>query len=234
MINEIMPSYVALIFGATTLLTLLLFYLAIQKAIGAAKAKQIGLGLVAWLVLQMLLSINLIYLDTIGNMPPLFPLTGFLPLLLLMIFLFSSNAGKIFIDRLPLFDLTLLSVVRIPVEIVLWLLFVYHTIPEAMTFEGRNFDILAGITAPLIAYFGFKNGTINRQLLLGWNIIGLLLLLNIIFHAVLSFPSFMQQMAFDQPNVGLLYFPFIWLPSFVAPVVLFGHLASIRQLWKNN
>ena len=178
----------------------------------------------------MLLSYNLVYINTIGNIPPLFPLLGFLPLLLLMIFLFSSAQGKNFIDRLPLRDLTILSVVRIPVEIGLWYLFIHHTIPEVMTFEGRNFDILAGITAPLVAYFGFTNGRLNKGLLLGWNIIGLMLLLNIIFHAVLSFPTFMQQIAFDQPNVGLLYFPFIYLPSFVAPLVLFSHLVSIRQL----
>ncbi|HVF96549.1 MAG TPA: hypothetical protein VM871_04480, partial [Flavisolibacter sp.] len=38
--------------------------------------------------------------------------------------------------------------------------------------------------------------------------------------------------AFDQPNIAVLYFPFIWLPSFIVPVVLLSHLVCIRQLLK--
>jgi hypothetical protein len=39
----------------------------------------------------------------------------------------------------------------------------------------------------------------------------------------------MQQIALDQPNRGVTFFPFIWLPSVIVPIVLFCHLAS---LWK--
>jgi hypothetical protein len=46
-----------------------------------------------------------------------------------------------------------------------------------------------------------------------------------------SLPHFpFQQFAFDQPNIAVLYFPFIWLPSCVVPLVLLSHLAAIRQL----
>ena len=34
---------------------------------------------------------------------------------------------------------------KILLGIILWQLFLYQMIPELMTFEGRNFDILAGI-----------------------------------------------------------------------------------------
>ena len=40
--------------------------------------------------------------------------------------------------------LTLLHIVRVPVEIVLYWLFISKAIPGLMTFNGRNFDILAG------------------------------------------------------------------------------------------
>jgi len=39
-----------------------------------------------------------------------------------------------------------------------------------------------------------------------------------------------QQLAFDQPNIGVTLFPFVWLPSVVVPLVLVSHIAAIRQL----
>jgi hypothetical protein len=101
-----------------------------------------------------------------------------------------------------------------------------------MTFEGRNFDILSGITAPFIAFYAFRKPQPDKKLLLVWNIICLGLLLNIVINAVLSAPFPFQQFAFDHPNTAVLYFPFTFLTSCVVPVVLFSHLASIRQLLK--
>jgi hypothetical protein len=169
------------------------------------------------------------YTDTSG-MPPKFLLaTG--PTILFILFIFISKKGRQFIDGLDLRSLTLLSVVRIPVEIALYLLFLYRAIPELMTFEGRNFDILAGLTAPIIYFVCFKGRQVTRRaLLLIWNIFSLGLLLNIVIHAILSAPFRFQQLAFDQPNKAILYFPFIWLPSFIVMAVLFSHLASIRNL----
>jgi hypothetical protein len=40
----------------------------------------------------------------------------------------------------------------------------------------------------------------------------------------------MQQIAFDQPNIGVMYFPFVWLPACIVPLVLLSHLASLYQL----
>jgi hypothetical protein len=103
-----------------------------------------------------------------------------------------------------------------------------------MTFEGRNFDILSGITAPFVYWLAFRSGKINRPLLIIWNVFALLLLINIVVHAFLSFPTPFQQLAFEQPNRGVQYFPFIWLPTIVVPIVLFSHLASLWQLLKTS
>lgn len=99
-----------------------------------------------------------------------------------------------------------------------------------MTFEGRNFDILSGITALVIYYFGFMKRKLNKWVLLFWNFCCLGLLVNIVSIAILSAPFSFQRFGFDQPNIAVLHFPFIWLPCCVVPVVLFSHLAAIRQL----
>jgi hypothetical protein len=53
---------------------------------------------------------------------------------------------------------------------------------------------------------------------------------NIVTIAILSAPLPFQQMGFDQPNVGVFLFPFIWLPALIVPLVLFSHLVCIYQL----
>jgi len=221
------PIYVTVIFIATVLLTLYLF-------VTSTKNKIIVLvTCLAWLGIQGLIASSGFYQIT-NSIPPRFAL-AVVPALLLIILFFVTRGGKKFIDNINLRTITLLSVVRIPVELVLYWLFVTKAIPQLMTFTGRNFDILAGITAPIMYFACFKNTHIsNRKLLLTWNIISLLLLLNIVINAVLAAPFPFQQFAFDQPNIAILYFPFVWLPSFIVVIVFFSHLISIRRLTRKN
>jgi FtsH-binding integral membrane protein len=95
-----------------------------------------------------------------------------------------------------------------------------ETIPQSMTFENGNLDILSGISAPIIYFFAFRNEKTNRLLLIVWNTLALILLLNIVVTAIAAFPSPLQQIAFEQPNRAVMYFPYVWLPSIIVPIVL--------------
>lgn len=197
-------------------------------------ATPIFIGLILWLTIQAVLTYKNVYISDTNAFPPKIMLLGILPTILTIIFLFSTLNGRHFIDSLPIKNLTYLNIVRIPVEIVLFGLFLHKAIPELMTFEGRNFDIAAGLTAPLIAYFGMSKQKISRKAILIWNFVCLGLLINIVVNALFSAPSPIQMFAFDQPNIAILNFPFSWLPTFIVPIVLFGHLTSIRQLLKQK
>jgi hypothetical protein len=185
-----------------------------------------------WLLIQAVLSFTGFYTVT-HTFPPRFALLA-LPAIVFIIGLFVSAKGRTYIESLDTKTLTLLHIVRIPVELCLYWLFLNKNVPQLMTFEGRNFDIIAGFTAPLIFYFGYIKTTINKTVLLLWNFICLGLLLNIVVNAVLSAPSVIQQFAFDQPNTAIMYFPFVWLPGCVVPLVLLAHLTCIRKLFSNN
>lgn len=230
-----LPTYISLTFVLTTIATLLLFIWTIRNSNSERtrkKATSISIGLAIWLTIQAVLSLKNIYNTDTNTFPPKIILIGILPTILTIILLFATSKGRRFIDSLPLKNLTYLNVVRIPVEIILFWLFLNKAIPELMTFEGRNFDILAGISAPIIAYFGWTKTNLRRQTILIWNFICLGLLVNIVANALFSAPSPVQKFAFEQPNVAILNFPFSWLPTFIVPMVLFGHLTSIRQLMK--
>lgn len=223
---ENIPLYVSLVFISTTVAALLLLYKS------ARNSKRVLLISLLWMGMQAVLGISGFYLIT-DTIPPRFG-AAVIPPVLFIAACFITKKGKAFLDLLNTKWLMLLHVVRVPVEVVLLWLYLHQYVPELMTFEGRNFDILSGLTAPLVFYFGFVRQQIHRNLLLAWNFLCLALLINIVVNAMLSAPSSFQQFAFEQPNVGVLYFPFIWLPCFIVPVVLLSHLVSIRQLLKSK
>ena len=198
----------------------------------APKPKTTLIVLILWLILQAAISMTGFYKVT-TDFPPRFMLLV-LPPLIFIIALFFTAKGKRFIDSLDIRVLTVLHTVRVMVEIVLLWLFMYKAVPKIMTFEGENFDILAGISAPFIFYFAFYKKKISEAVLLFWNFLCIGLLLNIVTIAILSAPFPFQQVAFDQPNIAVLYFPYVWLPCCIVPIVLFSHLASIRQLVKEK
>jgi hypothetical protein len=226
-----LPIYISVIFASTVLLCLLLCY-SLLRDVSKSKAKIVLLTLFIWVILQAILSLAGIYYSDTSSIPPKIVLFGILPPMLFTIFIFLSPKGRKVMNHFSIEKLTLFHSIRIPVEIVLFLLFTHKVVPELMTFEGRNFDILAGLTAPLIMFFIQKKNKFRIIAILLWNLISLSLLLNIVINAFLSSPSPFQIFAFDQPNIAILYFPFSLLPTFIVPAVLFVHLTSFRLLFK--
>ena len=222
-----LPSYMIIIFILTVILTLILFLSAVKKKTIPAVISLL------WLALTGILAYNGFFQNTKG-MPPHLAFVV-IPAFVFVILLLVTPKGRSFTADLDLKKLTLLHIVRIPVEVTLYLLAGYKFIPELMTFAGRNFDIISGITAPVMYFLCFRESQLkHKQALLLWNFICLALLLNIVIHAILSAPFSFQQLAFDQPNVAVLYFPFIWLPSFIVIIVLLSHLVAIKKLLKKS
>jgi hypothetical protein len=207
---ENIPTYIYILFGTATLLTIYFLYKSTRSKLIIAIALVI-------MIVQTILSIShkVILPLLIG------------PSILGIVLLFILPKGRKLLDQFDQRWMTWLSIIRVPVEFVLLGLFLQQKVPQLMTFEGRNFDILSGITAPFIAYFMKK---LSKTVMLLWNLICLGLLLNIVINAILSVPGPIQQFAFDQPNVAVLYFPFVWLPAIIVPAVLLSHLSNIRQL----
>lgn len=206
-----------------TAIALYFFY----KAVPDKKSFYIVLS---WIIIQGIVSATGFYTKT-DALPPRFMLV-ILPPLILILLLFLLPKGRAFIDKFTSVNLTYLHSSRIFVELVIWWLFLNKLLPEDLTFEGKNFDILAGLTAPFIAYFGIHKKLINNKLTLFWNVICLGLLLNVVITGILSSPLPIQQFNFDQPNVGMLYFPYIFIPGVVVQLVFFSHLVEISRLWK--
>ncbi|MFD2935682.1 hypothetical protein [Spirosoma flavum] len=221
------PLWLDAFFVVTTLLTLGMLYTAAHR-VSVSGAVRVLVASLVWLTLLAVLAYRHFF-QQLDAIPPHFVLAIGVPLLLI-IGLVITTGGRAWTSQLPLPILTLLHTVRIPVELSLYGLYLYQQVPQLMTFEGRNYDILAGITAPVVAYYAFKQKRLAPRWLLLWNLLSVGLLLNIVVQAVLSTPLPFQQMGFEQPNVALLKMPYVWLPGFVVPTVLFSHIVAIGQL----
>ncbi|ASS48460.1 MAG: hypothetical protein A3D31_08135 [Candidatus Fluviicola riflensis] len=223
---ENLPIYISFLFALIVIGTISWFYF-------ATKSKTFLFIAISWTILQSVLGLSGIYQDT-QTIPPKLVLFGVFPTLVFIATAFLTVKGRKFIDSINLQTLTYFHSIRIPVEITLALLFYQGVVSVYMTFEGTNFDLFSGITAPIVGYLAFRTTGENKKFLLVWNIICLLLLLNVVITAIFAFPSPFQKLAFDQPNSAVLYFPFNLLPTVIVPMVLFGHLVAIRRLTKQN
>ena len=219
-----LPAYIYIVFIFTVLLTLWFLWKASFSPTTIIVA-------VVWLVIQGVLSYTGFY-QNVSGMPPRLAL-AVVPALILIILLLVTKDGKKFTDQLNLKTLHLLHIVRIPVELCLYWLSIQKAVPELMTFAGNNLDIVTGITAPILYFTCFKRRQVrSRNLLFAWNIIGLVMLGNVVVNGILSAPTVFQRLAFEQPNIAVLYFPFVWLPCFIVMIVLFSHLVMIKRLMK--
>lgn len=218
---ETIPYWIELLFIVTCLITIGFFYYSNGKPI------KLTILIVLWSIAQSILAYSGFYQIT-DSIPPRFGLV-LLPSTFLIIFGLLPNQQKWMLKERNTKISTFLHSIRLPVEIVLFGLFTYHMIPKLMTFEGRNFDILMGITSPIIGVL-FLNQKIGKQGLLIWNLVGLLLILFILFNGVLSSELPFQLFGYEQPNRGVNYFPFVLLPATIVPIVIWTHLSDIIKL----
>ncbi len=223
-----LPQRIYFVFVLTTLslLALIIFAVGFNRHYKGTKYQWItGVAAGLWLTLTGYMAYSGFFTEY--HVVPPRMLFGVVPPLLLIIGLLTVRKARLFLIQIPLFTLTYLHLVRIPVEIVLWWLHRQGLVPATMTFEGANWDILSGISAPFVAHFLSENNAKHRPLIILWNILALGLLFNVVGRGILSAPYVTQLFAFDQPNIGVTIFPFIWLPVFIVPLVLMSHLVSL-------
>ena len=96
----------------------------------------------------------------------------------------------------------LIHIVRIPIEIILYGIALEKLIPIEMTFEGRNFDIIAGITAVILVIYN-RFFTLNKKIVLLWNCLALGLILFVFSQGVLSSELYYKKFDFLKMKIGL-------------------------------
>ena len=219
-----LPFYVYVVFAAAVIFAAFMLLYSVRFD------RRWVLAIAGWLVLQTGLGLSGFYTD-FSRVPPRFLLMVAPPMILMAVGALTIR-GRMVFDGMNERSLLLLHTVRVPVEFCLLWLWQAGLVPQVMTFEGRNFDIICGLTAPVVYYLVYVRKVGGPKAMLLWNAGCWLLLANIVINAVFAAPTPFQRIAFDLPNVAIGYFPFNLLPAFLVPVVLLSHVVSLRSTIK--
>lgn len=165
------------------------------------------------------------------SLPPRVPLFIIVPSIIICIVVTGRPAFKEIMAKLPVTFAVYIQSFRILVELLIYGAFVKGIFPQAVTFEGTNFDILVGLSA-LVVGFLVQRHLIDKKGLLVWNIVSLCIL-TLTGYSFISSYYFYDMVNLEQA-LRFVRFPYLLLPSVLLPFAMFYHTLSIRQLMLKN
>ena len=144
-----------------------------------------------------------------------------------------SPLGARLAAGLPLSVLVGFPAYRVLVELLLDRAYREGLAPVQMTYHGRNFDVVTGVTALAVAAL-LASGRVPRRLVPrvvgGWNAVGAALLLNVVGIALLSAPTPLRVFHNEPANVWVTRAPWVWLPTVMVATAIVGHVLVHRRL----
>ena len=184
--------------------------------------------LMVWLLFTLIIGASG-FLEDFTSGPPKVLLIV-LPPFIFILMIFMSKQFHDLCEGLDNFWLIYPQSFRVLMEFILWLLYRYRIIPVQMTFAGGNYDVIIGLTAPVIAFYCFNRKLWSPKVALIWNFAGLGFLTYIVTVSFLSTPLPFRVFMNEPANTLPFHFPFVWLPAVVVPFAFLLHILSIRRL----
>ena len=187
---------------------------------------RVGAAVLGWLSVTVLVAASGV-LRRFEATPP--PFGGvLLAILIVGIAVPCSRLGTLLVRGLPLWALVGFQVFRFPLELLMHRAYVEGLMPVQMSYSGWNYDIVSGITAGALAvWLGW--GRVPRWVVAAWNVLGFVLLVNIVTVAVVSTPLF-RWFGDERLNTFVTYPPYVWLPAVLVLAALMGHILVWRRL----
>jgi hypothetical protein len=142
-----------------------------------------------------------------------------------------SAAGRRVASGIPLAALVGFHGFRVLVELAMHRAYTEGLMPVQMSYSGRNFDIVSGLTALALGlWLATGERRAWRPVVIAWNVLGSLLLLNIVAIALLSAPTPFRVFMNEPANVWITGAPYIWLPAVLVLAAMLGHVLVYRRL----
>lgn len=143
-----------------------------------------------------------------------------------------SAVGDRLARGLPLAILVGFQSFRLPLELAMHRAHTEGLMPVQMSYSGRNFDIVTGATALALGFVMLVT-RVPRWIVQAWNVMGLLLLANILGVAMLSTPLF-AWFGPERLNVWVMWMPYTLLPAVMVLAAWAGHLIVFRALRQDS
>lgn len=202
----------------------------------AARRAGAGWAPVAWaLVVQGAFAAGSLGLAASGvlarqdSLPPPFAIL-FVAIILGGVAFGRSSVGRLVADHLPTGALVLFQGFRLPLELLMHRTATEGVMPVQMSFSGSNFDVVTGALALLVG-LGLLTGKLPRWSARVFEVVGLVLLVNILVIAVLSTPIFhVFGTSPTELNTFVFHPPYVLLPSVLVFHAIADHVALRRNL----
>ncbi len=163
-----------------------------------------------------------------AGVPPL-PMLLSLPAVGLAMFCARSRFGGRLAGAIPAYVLMGLESFRIVVEFLLHELFLIGLVPRMLTYEGANFDVLIGLSAPFVAWLLATKRLAPRGAI-AWNLVGIAMVANVVVRSILTTPGPTRLIDTEIANQAVTLFPYTFIPGFLAPLAVLLHVLAIRGL----
>ncbi len=145
-----------------------------------------------------------------------------------LLILRSSTVARV-LDAVPQHWLIGVQVYR-ALGIIFLILYGAGRLPGLFAWPAGLGDVLVGVLAPVVAIAYARGPRENRDLVSAWNIFGIVDLIVAVGTGIATSPSPFQLFAFDLPNELISAFPLVLIPTYLVPVSVLLHLASLAKL----
>lgn len=238
------PIYVGILLVFTDVAVAALLWLGVTRIMQrielSVRTQRITAILMALILAIWLLAAPTLAAAMSNYLPPLrtgSPNIGTIPLILMPIItgllLLRLPMWQQIVDAVPLHWLTGIQVYRIVGTIVFLPLMAMKILPAYFAIPASFGDLIAGLAAPLIAYWVWKRNSHWKIQAILLNIFGLLDFIVAVCLGSGILYSGLSKILFDEEQIvtaHFAYFPLSLIPLFILPVGIVLHLYSLKKL----
>jgi nitrate reductase gamma subunit len=152
------------------------------------------------------------------------------------IWIARSETGRR-LSELPVEFLIGFHAFRFPLELCMVRAAREGVMPPQMSMAGYNPDVLTGILALGLLIVGVvlrrRQQALPRWIVMGFNLVGTALLLNVLVIAIASTPLF-AAFGPERVNTWVTHMPYVYLPAVMVLLAVLGHLLLYRRLFESR
>ncbi len=228
-----LPVYV--LAGTTAIVTAVLFGLnrALISASWPDDGRRRTLGatalvLLLWLAVAVVLALSNAFHASAAERPTI-QYAIVLPILIGGLLIWRSDTVRRMIEAVPQSWLVGLQVYR-ALGVIFLILYATGELPGLFAWPAGVGDILVGMLAPVVALAYARDPRRNGDLVAAWNWFGIGDLAIAVTTGFITAPSLMQPFAVEPANHLVTLFPLALIPTFLVPLSILLHLASLFKL----
>jgi hypothetical protein len=228
-----LPYYVLV--GSAAMLAALLWGL--RNSLAAARWPQheqtstfrtVALVLLGWFAVAVGLALLGVYADDAERYPTI-QYGIMVPILIGSVLIWRSQAVSRLIDAIPQRWLVGIQTYRALGAIFL-VLYASGKAPGLFALPAGIGDVLVGVLAPIVAIAYARRRSDSAGLLVAWNLLGIADLVVAVGTGFATGRSPLQLAAFDAPNDLISIFPLVLIPTYLVPLWILLHIASLTKL----